>query len=313
MNLAHIHLLLNHFPTVGMVIGVSLFIVALIARSDDLKRASMGVFLLIALIAMPTYMSGNAAQERLKDVSGVSEALIIAHQSWALLAFIVIEIAGTIAWLALWKYRRTDKFAAWHMPAMLILSVLTLALMGYAASIGGEIRHPEILDPAIPEGSISATIPMLDGVFLGKAIKDKTWIWATCETLHFMGLTMLFGVVLLVNLRMLGIIKGISYAALHQLLPWAVGAFALNTLTGMVFFIAAADQYTTNPVFHWKLALILVAGINAIYFTVVDEPWELKTGESAKGMTKAVAVSGLALWIGIIFCGHMLPFIGNAF
>ncbi len=313
MNLAHIHLLLNHFPTVGMVIGVSLFIVALIARSDDLKRASMGVFLFIALIALPTYMSGNAAQEKIKDVSGISEALITAHQSWALLAFIVMEIAGAIAWLALWKYRRFDKFSAWHMPAMLILSVLTLALMGNAANIGGEIRHPEILDPSISQGSVDSTIQLLNGPALGKAIKAKTWIWAACETLHFMGLSMLFGVVLVVNLRMLGFVKGISYAALHQLLPWAVGAFALNTVTGMVFFIAASDQYTTNPVFHWKLALILVAGVNAIYFTVVDEPWDLKAGDEATGMTKAIAASALALWIGIIYCGHMLPFIGNAF
>src|SRR5262249_27570515 len=151
MNLAHVHLLLNHFPTVGMVIGVSLFLVALIARSDDLKRASMGVFLLIALIGMPTYMSGNAAQEKLRDASGVSEALIIAHQSWALLGFIVMEVAGAIAWLALWRYRRTSHFAGWHMPAMLLLSVATLGLMAYAANIGGEIRHPEILDPSIPQ------------------------------------------------------------------------------------------------------------------------------------------------------------------
>jgi hypothetical protein len=313
MNLAHVHLLLNHFPTVGMVIGVSLFIVALIGRSDDLKRASMGVFLFIALIALPTYMSGNAAQEKLHGVSGISEALIVAHQSWALLAFIVMEIAGAVAWLALWKYRRTSHFAGWHMPIMLILTVATLGLMANAANIGGEIRHPEILDPAIPQGSVNSTIQLLNGVTLGKAIKSETWIWATCETLHFMGLSMLFGVVLLVNLRMLGVIKGISYAALHQMLPWAVGAFALNTFTGMVFFIAAADQYTTNPVFHWKLALIMVAGLNAIYFTVVDEPWDLEAGDPATGTTKAIAVSALALWIGIIFCGHMLPFIGNAF
>jgi len=63
VNLAHVHLLLNHFPTIGTIIGVGLFLVALIARSNDLKRASYVVFLGIALITLPTYTSGNAAQE----------------------------------------------------------------------------------------------------------------------------------------------------------------------------------------------------------------------------------------------------------
>ncbi len=63
MNLAHLHLLLNHFPTVGMILGLAIFLAALLWNSDHLKRTSLGVFLAIALIAMPTYMTGNAAQE----------------------------------------------------------------------------------------------------------------------------------------------------------------------------------------------------------------------------------------------------------
>jgi len=53
MNLAHIHLLLNHFPTIGTIIGIGLFLVGLAAKSDDLKRASLVVFLGIALLTLP--------------------------------------------------------------------------------------------------------------------------------------------------------------------------------------------------------------------------------------------------------------------
>ena len=45
MDLTHIHLLLNHFPTIGTIIGGGLFLVSLIAKSDDLKRASLVVLL----------------------------------------------------------------------------------------------------------------------------------------------------------------------------------------------------------------------------------------------------------------------------
>ena len=66
MNLAHLHIVLNHFPTIGTVVGLGLFIVALVTKSDDLKRASLGIFLILALLAIPTYLSGSAAQQAIE-------------------------------------------------------------------------------------------------------------------------------------------------------------------------------------------------------------------------------------------------------
>ena len=55
MNLTHLHLLLNHVPTVGTVIGVGLFLLALVRRNEHLKHASLEVFYLIALATLPVY------------------------------------------------------------------------------------------------------------------------------------------------------------------------------------------------------------------------------------------------------------------
>src|ERR1041385_3970700 len=119
MNLAHIHLLLNHFPTVGMIIGIGLFLIGLAGKIDDLKRASLVVFLGIGLLTLPTYMSGNAAQEMICIAqnaaapcadAGVSKALIEKHEGAALLAFIFMEFTGAFAWLGLWQYRRIGRF-----------------------------------------------------------------------------------------------------------------------------------------------------------------------------------------------------------
>jgi hypothetical protein len=74
-----------------MVVGLALFVTALLWNSDHLKRTALGVFLAIALIAMPTYMTGNAAAEMLASNPNASSAMIEAHQSWALLAYIVME------------------------------------------------------------------------------------------------------------------------------------------------------------------------------------------------------------------------------
>ena len=80
--------------------------------------------------------------------------------------------------------------------------------------------------------------------------------------------------VLLVDLRMLGFLKGISYSALHRLLPWGVSRVRHQRGDRHVVLCrCAADFYVTNPTFFWKLALILVAGANALYFTVFEQAW----------------------------------------
>jgi len=320
MNLAHIHLLLNHFPTVGMIIGLGLFLLGLAGKSEDLKRASLVVFLGIALLTLPTYMSGNAAQEMIckGDAKapcqdpGVSRALIEKHEGAALLAFAFMQINGAFAWLGLWQSRRLARFPRATLAAVALFSLVAFGLMAQAANIGGEIRHPEIMSAQEAAAAQAAgEQPLARAV--GSFVVAKTWVWATCETLHFIGLCLLFGIASLVDLRVLGIIKGVSFRALHRLLPWAVLGFGINLITGMFFFVAASDQYTTNAVFQWKLLLMMLAGINVLYFTIFDEPWDLGPGDQAPPVARFVAASAFVLVIGVIFCGRMLPFLGKAF
>jgi uncharacterized membrane protein len=320
MNLAHIHLLLNHFPTIGTIIAIGVFLVGLMAKSDDLKKASLVVFLGIALITLPTYMSGNAAQEVICKGQpkgpctdpGISKALIEKHEGAALLAFAFMQITGAFAWLGLWKFRRSARFPGAVLAAVALCSAVTFVLMAQAANIGGEIRHPEIREALQAQAAqIEGQQPLARRV--GSFVVDKTWVWATCETLHFIGLCLLFGIASFVDLRMLGVIKGVSFKALHRLIPWAVMGFGINLITGMFFFVAASDQYTTNTVYQWKLALIMLAGLNVLYFTIFDEPWEVGADDNAPAMSKFVAASAFVLVIGVIFCGRMLPFLGKAF
>lgn len=310
MNLSptHVHLLLNHFPTIGFLIGTGLFIAALIANSDDLKRAGLVIFACIALLTVPTYVSGNAAQQAIQGSNGVSQALIEAHESAALLALTFIEITGGISWMGLLRYRRIKRLARRHLTAVLVLALVTMALVTRAANIGGEIGHPEIRavqDTASMDGGIAPRIRAF--------VMDSTWAWPACETLHFIGLSLLIGVVLLVNLRLLGVTKQLSLHALDRLLPWAILGFGVNLITGIVFFVAKSEQYTRNVSFHWKIALLLLAGVNALYFTVFDKAWTLPAGHEAPPLSKFIAASAMFLWVGVMYFGSMLPFIGNAY
>jgi hypothetical protein len=314
MDLAHIHLLLNHFPTIGYIIGGGLFLLSLIAKSDDLKRASLVILLGIALIAIPTYMSGNGAQDAIKSLPGVSKSLIEAHEGAALVAMAFMLLTGGFAWLGLWQFRRLARIPNWNLAVILILTVVSFGLMARASNLGGEIRHAEIralqgtgatFTEITPEGALARTV--------GSFVTDTPWMWPTCETLHFVGLSLLCGVVFLVDLRVLGVMRGISFASLHRLLPWAALGFGLNIGTGMLFFVGIPGQYIHNPAFYWKIGLVMLAGANALYFSILDEPWSLGPGEDAPLTAKFAAASAMVLWIAVMYCGSMLPFLGNSF
>ena len=316
MNLAHLHLLLNHFPTIGMVVGLGLFLAALLGKNEELKRASLVIFLGIALLALPTYMSGNAAQEAIcvavpdKPCANpaVSKALIETHEGAAFLALIVMEFTGACAWLGLWQYRRTRRFPNATMAAVLLLSLVTFGLMARAADIGGEIRHPEIL-----AANEKATVGKPIAREVGVLVTRPPWVWPTCETLHFVGLCLLFGVATLVDLRVLGLMRGISFPELHRILPWGILGFGINLITGILFFVADPGQYTQNIAFQWKIFLIMLAGINVVYFTLFEAPWRLEAGDDAPLLAKFVAATAILLVFGVMYFGRMLPFLGNSF
>jgi uncharacterized membrane protein len=314
LNLAHVHLLLNHFPTIGMIVGLGLFVAALMTKSDHLKSASLVIFFGIALLAIPTFASGTAAKLALQHASEVSQPMVDTHETAALEALAIMELTGALAWLGLWQRRRLSRFPNGTLAAVLLTALVSFGLMGRAASIGGEIRHPEIRANSTGAAAETATAAQPLARVIGDAMVNLKWGWPASETVHFIGLSLLFGVVLLVDLRMLGFMKGIPYSTLHRLLPWGVLGFGVNVVTGILFFIGAPpDFYVNNPVFIWKLALILVAGANALYFTVVEQAWTLEAGDTPPVAAKVAAASGILLWVGVIFCGQMLPFFGHSF
>jgi uncharacterized membrane protein len=291
VNLAHLHLLLNHFPTVGLGIALGLLLASMLQKSEHVKQASFVVFFLLALVAIPAYLTGSAAQVVLGEQSEASQQVMAAHQDAALLGLIVLELTGFVAWIGLWRPRR------WHQTAVLVLAIVTFGLMASAANIGGHIRHPEIL----AAGAASPVPGWPRTAAAGAAfILDNPWVWPICEVFHFVGLCLLFGVVLLVNLRLLGFLA----ADVTALLPWAMAGLAVNIVTGMLFFLASPEQYTQNPAFVWKIGVMLVAGVTLLYPTMNRQ-------ERAPLSGRIIAASSICLWIGVIFLGRYLPYLGS--
>lgn len=310
LNLPHLHLLLNHVPTVGTVIALGLLATALVRKSDALARAALELFYGVALLTLPAYVTGLATAQVLTEVPEVSAEAVARHHDAALIASFLMLFTGGLAWLALWQSRQGGRKSGttW---SVLVVAALTLATMGGAASLGGEIRHPEIIVGEATTGDVGPG--WLRAATIQAAVTDNVWLWPGLEAVHFVGLAVLFGVVVVVNARLLGLMPGVSYAAVHRLIPWAALALGVNVVSGMLFMIATPQQYADNISFHAKLVLLILAGANLLYLTESEEPFRVGPNQRVPAMAKTMAVSAILLWIGVMYFGRMLPFIGGAF
>ena len=156
----------------------------------------------------------------------------------------------------------------------------------------------------------------LEATSVSRAVTHYSWIWPTCETLHFIGLALLIGNVGVLDLRMLGAVKRLPVAPLNRLIRWGVLGFVINLLTGIVFFVGAPSQYVNNIAFAFKLLFMLLAAVNLAVFYLSGMARTvglLGPGDDAPPSAKIIAATSLFLWVGVMFWGRMLPFIGNAF
>jgi hypothetical protein len=144
---------------------------------------------------------------------------------------------------------------------------------------------------------------------LGAAVRQSRWLFATGETLHFIGLSLLVGGILIVDLRLLGFIRKVPVRAALAFLPFVIVGFVINLLTGILFFSADPYMYWPNPAFKLKMFLILLAGLNALLFTVKEHRHALALGpdENIGTFTKVTAGLSLSFWLVVLLLGRLLP------
>jgi len=144
VNGAHLHLLLNHIPVLGVLFGLGLAVAALVGRSGAVAKSSFGIFLAVAVLALPTYFTGEAAQRVVEHLPGTAAALIEPHQEAALLALIPVELLGLLSLGGLILFQRARSVPRWLVTTVLVLSLVAGALMARTALLGGRIRHEEV-------------------------------------------------------------------------------------------------------------------------------------------------------------------------
>lgn len=144
MNNTHFHLLLNHFPVIGTLIGSGLLLWGIIKKQDQLKYAAAIVFIVMAVVAIPVYLTGEPAEESVEKLPGVSEAMIEMHESAANIAIWLMGITGIVSLAGLLFAAKKNPLANTVYITAFILSAICFAAMARTGYYGGQIRHTEI-------------------------------------------------------------------------------------------------------------------------------------------------------------------------
>jgi len=305
MNLAHFHIVLNHVPSLGCIAGLVLLAAAIRTKNAGLKRFSFQILVLVAMSLLPTYISGAEAQRLVRNIPTVSKAMIQAHQNAAMATLLAMTLTGTLAWFGLWEMRRFSRAGWLTTGGTLLAALITAAMIFGTGSLGGKISHSEIRVES--DSAVTEAQGWRDPIEL--FVSRHSWIWPAGETVHFIGMCMLFGMSLLLLMRMLGAVRSIPFTALHRLLPLGILGFVLNVLTGMMFFIASPGLYLGKSAFHIKMTCILLSTIPLLYFTFSSEPWNVQSDKTASMTSKLAAVSTFVLLVAVVIYGRLLPFL----
>jgi hypothetical protein len=146
---------------------------------------------------------------------------------------------------------------------------------------------------------------------LGQFMRASAWAFPAAEILHFMGLSLLIGSLMVVDLRLLGLAPNIPLRIAYRFLPITAAGFAINAATGTLFLFSDPSRYYPNLAFRIKMLLVLLAALNALWFKLAVHARAPATPDSgAAGATaKVIAALSLALWIGVIVMGRFIPYL----
>ena len=160
---------------------------------------------------------------------------------------------------------------------------------------------------------MAAFAAWVESTWISKTLFGISWLWPACESLHFLGLCVLIGGAGLLDLRLLGLFRGVALRDLRAFMPWATAGFVINLVTGTLFLVMQPHLYLGSIIWWSKMAFIGLAGLNAAFFETRFSHSALALAPDADMPRSLKIVGGLSLfsWFAVLYCGRMLPYLGT--
>ena len=148
---------------------------------------------------------------------------------------------------------------------------------------------------------------------IGVAIAESRYAFFFIEGVHLIGLAIAVGLIAFIDLRLMGVIlKGVpARTVVRALRPWVAAGFVVIMVSGGLLFWAAAARVMDSPAFAIKIALIVLAGINAAWFEFIVAPRNVPASDPF-GLPPGARLAGFAsltLWTGAIVAGRLIAYL----
>jgi hypothetical protein len=144
------------------------------------------------------------------------------------------------------------------------------------------------------------------------ALRNSRWTYASVNAAHIVGIALLFGAVVPLDLRLMGWRRAVPIGTMARvLLPVAIAGQALALVAGLALFSVRATKYAATGLFQLKMALLICAITNAFLLHRAVQ-WEAHQAAVSVIPPRRLRVAGavsIALWLSMIACGRMLAFV----
>ena len=153
----------------------------------------------------------------------------------------------------------------------------------------------------------------LQNTSIATAIREGDSLFPWIESIHVLAIVTVVGTISIIDMRLIGLPahrKSVR-KLMQDVLPLTWGAFALAVVTGSLLFSSRATKYVTIIWFVSKMVLLLLAGLNMVYFHIITyrsiHLWD-ELAETPRA-AKVAGTMSLLLWIGVVFCGRLVGFV----
>jgi hypothetical protein len=154
-------------------------------------------------------------------------------------------------------------------------------------------------------------IDTLNATALNGFVMGNRFVFPMLEMAHFIGLCLLFGSLLIVDLRVIGVAAAVPIKRVDIFVRFALFGFAINLVTGLLFIVGDSDRYLVNYAFWAKMGLITLSGLNTAYFVRRIKP-QMDAGIASADLSKGahlVAWLSLTFWSSVIILGRFIPYV----
>jgi uncharacterized membrane protein len=157
MNDAHLHMVVNHFPIIGTVLGLGVLLAGLFFKNVSVRNTAYGLFIVAAIFAIFSMATGEGAEELVEDMPNIGHEIIHDHEELAEKFALVLYALGLVSILGIYTNLKDHSKAKLISYIAIVVSIIGVFLATKVGTSGGEIRHTEIRSDSItaPADSIN--------------------------------------------------------------------------------------------------------------------------------------------------------------